>query len=161
MSSIDASPSHLGILALAVLLAGGGLFVDLVRADDPVAPGVVVAADSRAPAALPPQAPRVASAVIEVLRNGIGCADGEKPLAVKSAQLRWSGRLCWSQSRLEELEVVNERNRFSATLFAATDARFETDLIPLEVGMNRLRVRSKAAKDALKEQIIVVTRLEN
>lgn len=159
MLSKSASLSHLGILALAVLVAGGGLVVDLLRADDPVSVNAREEA-ARAPAAVSAQPPRVASAVVEILRNGIGCVDGEKPLAVKSAQLRWSGRLCWSQSRLEELEIVNESNRFSATLFASAESRFETDLIPLEPGMNRLRVRSRAAKDAQKEQIIIVTRLQ-
>lgn len=158
MGDAKTSFSQIGILALAVILAGGGLVVDLFS--DGEAPVAIESEAERSPAAIAATRTLVPTAVTEILRAGIGCSEKEKPLEVSSAQLRWSGRLCWSHSRLEDLEVVNENNRFSATLFAADGAKFETDLIPLELGVNRLRVRSKSEKDSRKEQVILVTRFQ-
>lgn len=88
---------------------------------------------------------------IVMIDKKIGCpgAEREEPqLNSSNGFIRWAGSFCRKDIVLDKLKITNLSNGFTATIFrqVSKDSHFETDLIPLEAGLNQLAVSYESLK---------------
>lgn len=76
-----------------------------------------------------------------------------KDAVVKSGFLRLKGRHCGGEFKPERLRITNESNGSTAVIFPKNGREFETDLIQLQDGANRIRIQYGTQS----EQILTVT----
>lgn len=75
---------------------------------------------------------------------------------VKGGAFRLKGLGCGKSFSAEQLEIVNETNGFTASVFSKGPG-FETDLIHVKEGSNRLRLQYKSPSGAVIESVLHIT----
>lgn len=153
------------VSSVLVALLGVQTVADIVSEDRAAAPPTVAEASvgPRTPASLPkPEEKPQARAWREPLVEW-NCSDKEspKPFAVQGRQLRLKGKGCGKELKAESFSIVNETNGFTASVFEKGKTNYETDLIPLREGRNRLRVQYWTSPSHKIETVFDVTSAEN
>ena len=111
---------------------------------------------NRLPAAIPETVvpiPEVHSKLALDLNCGLG-----KKMAGLKVQGQWAqlrGRMCGSD-KLKQVEITNLNNGFTASVFSLGVQQYQTDLIQLEQGSNKIRVKITPLKGSAIEQTIVI-----
>jgi hypothetical protein len=144
-----ANPIEYGIFATVTLLFAHSVYSLLYTQEEfrfaamtPMASNPV--SESRAPAGTIP-----AFANIELK------CDGTDDQVTRAGRLRLSGPLCGG----EKAVVMNDTNRFAATVFTDTDSKkFSTDYIPLNTGRNVIKVDFATKTGSQKTSTVVINR---
>lgn len=137
-------------MGFVVVLLGAQTFRDTLGEDPAGAPAEV--SSGRSPASVEPT-PLAAKALepveistaadsflIEWNWNCDSRAENER--SIQSSFLRFKGRACGGlRISDDQLSVTNETNGFTASVFAKGKADYETDLIQLREGPNRIRLQ--------------------
>lgn len=156
MKSLTNDVRFLILSTAIVALVGVQTVIDLATDDGPRAVAAVSIVP-RTPASLPkagshPAAPAWKEPLLEW-----NCGkDAPKPQAVQGRQLRLRGAGC-SDFKSSRLSIVNESNGFTASVFDKGSAGYETDLIQLHEGENRIRVQYWTSPAKKTDRLIVVT----
>ena len=133
----------LKVLSGLVVLTGG-LVALSVLATNPKEEGPALTALARAPASLVGMALSSTKPTQPLLERTstleFDCAPPTTAtLATEIKQVRLVGKLCGEQS-LQNTEILNLTNGFTATMFTPRQGRFASDFIHLAEGENRLRI---------------------
>lgn len=91
-----------------------------------------------------------------VARLDLPCAArvAPKPMATRLKQIRFEGDDCAATT-----ELINETNGFTATIFAHKERGFQTDLVSLEPGLNRIKLVRKMGSGKNQTAEIEITRV--
>lgn len=152
----------LALTAALVVLLGVRSVADLF-ADEPVRAIEVAATrieNPRSPASIARKAlqPTPALAAHEqLLKWDCKITSRVETAMVKGGTFRLKGHGCGKNFAAEQLEIVNETNGFTASVFGKGPNDYETDLIPVKEGMNRLRVNYKSPSGTLVESVLHIT----
>jgi hypothetical protein len=112
---------------------------------------------SRAPAAIPSQVQIQKQNLKEALIE-INC--GRKlaqEMRVNSPWAQIKGRYC-KPSKSKLVEIKNESNGFTASVFDMGENHYKTDLIQLSAGSNEIRIRSHLPDGSTEEQTVTIDR---
>lgn len=73
----------------------------------------------------------------------LNCQDGKLERAqLRSDYLQLHGKACLQFNPGQEVELVNEANGFTASVFFYASQKYQTDLIPLKPGLNKIVVKA-------------------
>lgn len=147
------------ITTALVAVIGAQTVGDLVRAEGGETPTVSAPTEEapRAPASLAhtevkPPAPQWREPMVEW-----NCTSEVQPsMAVRGNYLRFKGKGCGQKFNVDQLMIVNETNGFTASVFAKGSERYETDLIQLREGVNRIRIQYLNSAKKKKEVVFDV-----
>lgn len=136
----------LGIVFLIVAALGVQTLASLSHEDAVpaahVAAPAVATGDSRQPASLPSTAMKPGSALASGDVFDIDCKKNDAAFEVSAGQVRLRGKTCFNGENLDRVEILNVTNGSTATILRRGTNAFETDLIPLNDGANRLKIAS-------------------
>ena len=79
----------------------------------------------------------------------------QKPLKISGQWAQLRGRVCQFE-KLKAVEIVNLQNGFTASVFNVGVQQYQTDLIQLDQGSNKVRVRFIPLKGSIEEQTVVI-----
>jgi hypothetical protein len=121
---------------------------------------LINAPTARLPASIPSAPVAPPNDLQAHLSLDLNCGDHGK-LAFKAsrkvngqwAQLR--GRVCGSD-KLKTVEIMNLNNGFTASVFSLGLQQYQTDLIQLDDGINKIRVKIIPIKGAIVEQTVTI-----
>lgn len=112
---------------------------------------------SRMPSSIPPELKQALPEIKTWLAMDLNCGLNKKLTGLKVsgqwAQLK--GRMC-SSSKLKTVEITNLNNGFTASVFDQGGQDYQTDLIQLNQGSNKIRVRITPLKGSVEEQTIII-----
>ena len=120
---------------LVVSILGWQTIADLNSPDREVAFQSLSRSSGRAPSSVSPQALKVP---MEALVDW-QCSSGQGPaheVSSRLVRLRLAG--CGGKDIKKIIDIKNESNGSTATIFALSNSRFETDLISLNPGINKI-----------------------
>jgi len=111
---------------------------------------------SRTPAAIPP-AKLLAQNLQEHLQVDLNCGKLFKAeLKVKAQYAQLKGRMCKNKNGQVTVEITNLNNGFTASVFDVGTTEYKTDLIQLDQGPNKIRVRFVSPRGSVEEQTLVI-----
>lgn len=92
------------------------------------------------------------------LKVDLNCGLNKKPeLKVKGPWAQLKGRMCKpKKSDKVVVEITNMNNGFTASVFDLGVQEYQTDLIQLDQGSNKIRVRFVSPRGAVEEQTLVI-----
>jgi|GEM_PF-2665364 hypothetical protein len=76
-------------------------------------------------------------------------------MKVNSPWAQIKGRFC-KPSKSQIVEITNESNGFTASIFNLNSEEYKTDLIQLKNGPNKIRIRVQSTDGLLEEQTVLV-----
>lgn len=162
MKAFSNDVRFLALATLIVALLGVQTLADLVS--DDVSTREVVAASMvpRAPASLTKVVEKPAPlAWREPLVEWTCDQQPPKPFAVQGRHVQMKGKGCGADFKAERVTIVNETNGFTASVFEKSKANFETDLIQLREGQNRVRVTYQMSSSRKFETVFDITSSSN
>lgn len=119
-----------------------------------------IVAGNRIPAAIPTPQKIVPQNLKTHLAMDLNCGLNKKMSGLKVsgqwAQLK--GRMC-SSDKLKLVEITNLNNGFTASVFSIGVKNYQTDLIQLDEGANKIRVRITPVKGSVEEQTVIINSL--
>ena len=74
-------------------------------------------------------------------------------LRQKSEFIQLQGEPCVKNFQAQQLEIINKRNGYTASIFPIKNGRYQTDLIQLEPGENEILVRYLNSSGQFSEEI--------
>lgn len=114
---------------------------------------------SRQPASLLPSVTRPTPASLRdaLLEWNWSCSQSAaSEVNIKGGQLRLRGKSCAASFSPDRLSIINETNGFTASVFDKGRHEYETDLIQLHEGLNRIRVQYLNSSGKILEKILTV-----
>lgn len=109
----------------------------------------------RSPASIPPTTFR-AEDFKKQLSVDLNCGKIKvSGLKVKSQWAQLKGRMCKSK-KIAVVEITNLNNGFTASIFDLGPQEYQTDLIQLEKGTNKIRVRVVSPNGPVQEQTLEI-----
>ncbi len=140
----------------ALSLVNAYSFIKLYSSTD-VSRNRVIAGGVRRPAAIGPQSEDSFSQFKTHLEMDLNCGVNKKShdLKVKGQWAQLKGRIC-SGRKIKTVEITNLKNGFTASVFNLGTQNYQTDLIQLDFGANKIRVKIIPAKGPAEEQTIVI-----
>lgn len=139
-------------LTLSLTFINAGAFRDYYRE----AVGEDISLPKRGPAAIEPQKIQTVQNYKDTMIE-INC--GRKlaqEMRINSPWAQIKGRYC-KPSKGKVVEIRNESNGFTASLFELGENQYKTDLIQLNAGQNEIRIRSQNAKGEFEEQTFFIS----
>jgi hypothetical protein len=136
------------------LIAGepGDALVSLVRL-----PASLPAVPAQLPKLLVPDAKPFEPIQMNVLKLPCWDTGAMKEQAVNARWVRLTGRACQTSVGAEAIEIRNESNGYTGTVFTAQQNLLTTDFIPLQKGANEIVVRiGEADGVALENRFVLV-----
>lgn len=134
--------THFIVITLVlVALLGGRTFFSLVD-EDKMEEGTIAASSlgtsNRAPASVQPAAPALAP----LTQWDLSCKKKAKSaLTVSGSYVQFQGRNCLKNFKSDKLEIVNNSNGYTASVFTSGTEEYKTDLIQLSPGENNITIR--------------------
>lgn len=111
---------------------------------------------ARTPAAIQP-AQVLSQSIQEHLQVDLNCgAPFTAELKVKSQYAQLKGRVCKKKKGHVVVEITNLNNGFTASVFELGPDDYQTDLIQLNQGANKIRVRFVSPRGSVEEQMLVI-----
>lgn len=111
----------------------------------------------RGPASIPPLTAVPIPHFKTKLAYDLNCGLNKKIKNLKMngqwAQLK--GRVC-DNKKLKKVEITNLNNGFTASIFDVGVSQYQTDLIQLDQGTNKIRVRITPLEGSAEEQTVVI-----
>jgi hypothetical protein len=90
--------------------------------------------------------------------SGQSAPNMSKTFAAAVKQIRLSGQACGPKRNIASVEILNEANGFSATVFHTDDKSYTTDYISLAPGQNRIRILETSKDGHHEETAFLVNR---
>ncbi|MBX2988507.1 MAG: hypothetical protein KF802_11485 [Bdellovibrionaceae bacterium] len=148
------------LTAFVVLLLGVQTVSDAVGEEDNAFDLAARQAESeRAPASLPEFMPRPSGASFRDALLELDWSCPKSPateVRIKGGQLRLHGKSCAEGFSAERLSITNETNGFTASVFDKGRHEYETDLIQLREGANKIRLQYMNSSGKTVEKILTV-----
>lgn len=162
MKSLSNDVRFLVLATALVALLGVQTFADLIRDDIPPRDVATASVGPRGPASTPKivEVP-AALAWREPLVEWACDQAAPKPFAIQGRHLQLKGKACGTDFKMERLTIVNETNGFTASVFEKSKSNFETDLIQLREGSNRVRVTYRVSPSKVVETVYDITSSSN
>lgn len=144
----------LGMFGLVILMAvptyhSLAMDVPIMRDDSVGAPSEV-----RGVASIPASLPLMPEKIFAEFN--LGCDNPQAVQEVTNHLVHIRGKSCDKKIDLQKVTITNEKNGFSATLFAASSNSFQTDLIHLESGDNPIKVVIKKSNNSVIEERFII-----
>ena len=168
------SDTHfIAITLVVVALLGAQTFRDLMTEDfenstiaelpaDSLKPNASM--DSRLPANISSERPLHSRTTLDQAAHlDLHCSDKiKKNIVVKGSFFQLEGKSCIKTFNLSELEIINTTNGYTASVFLNGIDRYQTDLIQLQEGENKITVqfRDLFGKKS-QESLLVLSSKEN
>lgn len=87
----------------------------------------------------------------------LNCGDRQKPeLKAHGHWAQLKGRMCKPKKGTFVVEITNMSNGFTASVFDLGSQQYQTDLIQLDRGSNKIRVRIVSPVGAVEEQTLLI-----
>lgn len=140
-----------------VLLMGVPTFDALMGADDEgteISLTVASKDNLREPASIASGVVQT-SKVLSVAKHDLDCKKKSPPEVVVDGEfLQIQGQICSGDLGKKKIEIVNESNGYTAEVFESGLAKYQTDLIQLQQGSNKILIRytnstGKSVEDVL------------
>lgn len=157
------SPSDLHFLIvtfLVVLLLGGPTVWSVVGHEaEEVSAQELSAGESsgqggRAPASLSPMKP---SKISPLAVFDVSCVKGKgQEISVTEHFVQIRGKNCLKAAERERIEIVNQSNGYTASVFLSGTDQYQTDLIQLNKGPNEIHIRYPSAQGLIIEEVLKV-----
>lgn len=155
MKNLTSDVRFLVLSTAIVALVGVQTVMDLAS-EEPVSAIAAASITPRTPASVPKTGARPASPSWKEPMLEWNCGkESPKPFTVDGRHFRLKGKGC-AEFKSLKLSIVNESNGFTASIFDKGTMNYETDLIPLREGENRIRVQYWASPARKTDAIVVV-----
>jgi hypothetical protein len=116
---------------------------------------------TRMPASIQPSTAKIQAPELKTrVSFDLNCKLNKKMagLKVRGNWTQLKGRVCGGD-KLKLIEITNLNNGFTASVFSSGSQQYQTDLIQLEQGDNKIRVRITPVKGVAEEQTVIVSSL--
>ena len=113
--------------------------------------------NSRSPAAIPSESQMPLTELNTRLALDLNCGISKK-LAAAQVRGQWAqlkGRVCGNK-KLKLVEITNLNNGFTASVFEVGTQDYQTDLIQLDQGANKIRVKMTPQKGSIVEETVII-----
>lgn len=131
-------------------------FVRLYSATYLVAERAPLEKSTRQPASIPKLTSASLPSIESHLALDLNCSGlKQKPLQITGQWAQLRGRVCHFD-KIKTVEIVNLENGFTASVFNMGVQQYQTDLIQLDQGLNKVRVRLIPMKGPIQEQTVVI-----
>lgn len=153
----------IAVTLVLVLLLGARTFSSLMEEEAlpeaTVTKMTTATADStRAPASVPSSInPKVGSALEQFTQFDLSCT--KKPaqtISVRGGFVQFQGKNCAQGLEVNEVEIVNKSNGYTASVFSRGANKYQTDLIQLQSGENEIAIRYREHSGKAVEEVIHV-----
>lgn len=161
MLKLPASERNFIFVTLALVLALGGQTVSSLLHEDVSEKSVASAAvgpakDSREPASLGHAKP-LKTSLSQMLDLDLSCSKKMKAtFSVSGNYFQLKGKNCLKNFKQEQIQIVNQSNGFTASVFAFGHNQYQTDMIQLREGENEIKIRHQSASGTVFEQTFKV-----
>lgn len=161
MLRIPASERNFIIITLLLVMALGAQTVSSLLQDDMVdrvADGSVpVAGPDRAPASLGSSEAPVKKSLSQLVDLDLSCTKKlQKELSISGSFVQLKGKNCLKGFKEGQIQIVNQSNGYTASIFAFGRNRYQTDLIQLREGENQIMIRHQSKNGSVFEQTLNV-----
>jgi hypothetical protein len=142
------------VVALSIVNAYS--FVRLYSATYLVADRAPLQKSNRQPASIPQTTATPMASSDSRLSLDLNCSGKkQRPLKISGQWALLRGRVCQFEN-FKAVEIVNLQNGFTASVFNIGVQQYQTDLIQLDQGTNKVRVRLIPLKGSIEEQTFVI-----
>lgn len=159
---LSSDTKFLVITSFIVVALGARTFFSLVEPEEIPAAALATKGQSlsgtRAPAAVGPQTLEVKPKWERFAQHDLNCRKKgpASVLAVHGSMVQIQGRNCIKGFKTSELQIVNQKNGFTAAVFESGKNEYQTDLIQLEQGDNEITIRYRERSGTVVEEIVKV-----
>lgn len=145
------------ITLILVVIMGAQTFNSLLKEEgDFVAVTAVAGADSRSPASIGEMKP-LAKALPQLVDMDLSCSKKwQKNFSVTGTFLQLKGKNCLKGFDQEHIQIVNQTNGYTASVFAFGKNQYQTDLIQLREGDNQIKIRHESKGGNVFEETLSV-----
>jgi hypothetical protein len=162
------SDTHfIAITLVVVALLGAQTFRDLLSEDfenstiaelSSDSQKALAVRDSRMPANISSDMPHnTLSTLDQAAHLDLHCSDKMKQnILVKGSLFQMQGKSCIKNFNLSELEIINTTNGYTASVFLNGIDRYQTDLIQLQEGENKITVQFRDLSGKKSQEILQV-----
>lgn len=159
---ISSDTKFLAITSFIVLALGARTFFSLVEPEE--IPAAALASQggpvigTRTPASVGPQAHDVKPKWERFAHHDLNC-NKKGPvgvLAVNGNMVQIQGRNCIKGFKASDIEIINQQNGYTASIFESGKDEYQTDLIQLEQGDNEITIRYRERSGTVVEEVVRV-----
>jgi hypothetical protein len=160
MLKLPASERNFIFVTLVLVLALGGQTVASVLREDvsetAVADVAMPSKDGRQPASLAGAKP-LKTSLSQMLDLDLSCSKKMKKIfSVSGNYFQLKGKNCLKNFKQEQIQIVNQSNGYTASVFAFGHNQYQTDMIQLRDGENEITIRHQSASGSVFEQTFKV-----
>jgi hypothetical protein len=165
MKSNSADTKFIIVTFIFVSLVGAKTVTNLLEEDQDVAQPQASSSSlssTRLPASIPanqksaPQKTLRAWTQLDLACTSDKVKKANQSMVVRGTYVQFQGKDCQSSLPLEQVEIVNKSNGFTASLFQNGPDHYQTDLIQLNEGENEITIRYKQSSGSSVEQTVKV-----
>jgi hypothetical protein len=162
LQKFSSDTKFLAITSFIVLALGARTFFSLVEPEE--IPAAALASKgaaivgTRTPASVSPQTLEVKPKWERFAHHDLNCSKKgpASVVAVNGSMIQIQGRNCIKGFKTSELEIVNQKNGFTAAIFESGKNEYQTDLIQLEQGDNEITIRYRERSGTVVEEVVKV-----
>lgn len=145
------------ITLLLVVILGAQTFNSLLKEEIDV-PGVIAEANvtgDRQPASFGGVKP-LAKSLSQLVDLDLSCSKKwQKNFSVTGTFLQLKGKNCLKSFDQEHIQIVNQTNGYTASVFTLGQNQYQTDLIQLREGENQIKIRHESKGKVFEETLSV------
>lgn len=159
---LSSDTKFLVITSFIVLALGARTFFSLVEPEEIPASALASKGSpvigTRSPAAVGPQSLEVKPKWERFAHHDLNC-NKKGPagiLDVHGSMVQIQGRNCIKGFKTSDIEIINQKNGFTAAIFESGKNEYQTDLIQLEQGDNEITIRYRERSGTVVEEVVRV-----